>query len=766
MLAGATDTRIDRMALVRRHNVIRTALDRKSPMQVGNGEFAFGMDITGLQTFVPFNTMSQWGWNSFAPPIGQTRKDFQGQVWDTHGRQVRYPAPDPLHPELSTWMAGNPHRINLGRLGLILKKSDGSIASADDLKHPNQHLDLWTGTVTSKFELEGQKVVVTTLAHPTSDSIAVEVISPLVAKGQLAAFLECPDDDGRQFADYVGSSTHPVPLQIVGNHPGRMDAYRALGNNSYHVSLAWQGDATFHAAPKSKALPLRIVKAEFGAKDRWMEVTDVVEKYVQNGTLAISGGNWMGPDPYLGQTKTLRVKYLLDGKPGYTEAQEGEELLINIATDRNRLYLQPGTKSDRLAFVCAYSTKPLPASLPTFKSTIIACQKQWPAYWKSGGAIDLSGSKDPRWKELERRIVLSQYLMKVNEAGSLPPQESGLVNNGWFGRFHMEMNWWHAAHWAVWNRWNELDRNLVIYKNLLPMATKTAHDEGYSGARWPKCIGPDFLEWPHEIHSFLIWQQPHPIFFAELDYRAHPTQATLKKWLPVVEASADFMASYAFWDPATKRYVLGPPLFVASENTDPKTTMNPTFELGYWRFGLRTAQTWHKRLGLAPKPEWSKVLKGLSPLPQQEGLYVLHEGVKDMWTKWTFEHPALTAVLGMLPGDGVDRAVMRRTFDRVVATWDFNHTWGWDFPMLAMCAAKVGEPERAVELLLHPSAGFQFDSMGLATGGPYPYFPANGGLLYAIALMSEGWDGSVGRAPGFPKNGMWKVRYEGLAKAP
>lgn len=60
---GCSD--IDREALVRRHDVVTTGTDPKSPAQVGNGEFAFGVDITGLQTFVPFNTMAQWGWHSF-----------------------------------------------------------------------------------------------------------------------------------------------------------------------------------------------------------------------------------------------------------------------------------------------------------------------------------------------------------------------------------------------------------------------------------------------------------------------------------------------------------------------------------------------------------------------------------------------------------------------------------------------------------------------------------------------------------------------------
>jgi hypothetical protein len=356
--------------------------------------------------------------------------------------------------------------------------------------------------------------------------------------------------------------------------------------------------------------------------------------------------------------------------------------------------------------------------------------------------------------------------MKVNEAGSLPPQESGLVNNGWFGKFHLEMYFWHAAHWALWNRWPELNRSLSFYQKLLPVAKQRAKEEGFLGARWPKCLGPNFVEWPHPIHSFLIWQDPHPIFFAELDYRAHPTQATLKKWLPVVEATADFLASYAFFDKMSQRYVLGPPLHLVSENTDPPNTQNPTFELGYWRFGLRTALAWRSRLGLPPRPAWSKVLAGLAPLPVQQGVYVLHQRVKDMWTKFNFEHPGLTGAYGWLPGDGVNVATMRQTLSKVLATWNFNRTWGWDFPMLAMDAARLAEPEQAINFLMTAAPGFQFDARGLATGGPFPYFPANGGLLYAVAFMAAGWEGAPHRrSPGFPSK-TWKVRYENLSVAP
>jgi hypothetical protein len=39
---------IDRHALVTRHNVVLTGVDILSPLSVGNGEFAFTADVTGL----------------------------------------------------------------------------------------------------------------------------------------------------------------------------------------------------------------------------------------------------------------------------------------------------------------------------------------------------------------------------------------------------------------------------------------------------------------------------------------------------------------------------------------------------------------------------------------------------------------------------------------------------------------------------------------------------------------------------------------------
>ena len=679
--------KIDRKAVVERHRIITTSTNPKSPAQVGNGEFAFGVDITGLQTFVPFNTLSNWSWHSFALPEGQRIEDFKGVTLDTHGRMIKYNIQNNDQPAMSSWLAGNPHRFNLGRIGLLILKSNGASATVDDLKNTRQEVDLWRGIIYSFFTLEGKPVAVKTACHPSKDVIGVTVRSDLIKKGQIKLFLDFPYPESKAFADYAGSyaqlNAHSSIIESQDDQS--VIIARKMDDTQYFVSLNWTTKARL-----------------------------------------LSGDTILSP---------------------------------------HRFYLDP-VQSNEISFACAFSPGKSIQPLLTATKVFAESSKAWPEYWKSGAAIDLSQSKDKRWKELERRIVLSQYIMRVNEAGTYPPQESGLVNNGWFGRYHFEMIWWHGVHYALWNRWELFDKSLHVFRDFLPTSKVRAKGQNYKGARWPKCTADFDRDWPHPIHALLIWQQPHPIYFAELDYRLHPTRETLEKWREIVLETADFMADFAFYEKSDDRYILGPPIYIVSENTKPEITCNPCFELGYWRFGLRTAQIWKERLGLSRDQKWDDVLKKLSPLPQVDGVYVTHENLDNMWTKYTYEHPALIGTYGMLPGDGVDTICFKKTVDKVISAWDFNRTWGWDFPMIAMAAARTGNPELAVNMLLHSSKGFQFDEHGLATGGPFPYFPSNGGLLTAVAMMAAGWDGSKGSAPGFPKNGQWIVHSEKFNRMP
>src|SRR5208282_6348185 len=71
----ASAGQIDRQALVTRHNVVLHRFDAGNPLTVGNGGFAFTVDVTGLQTFpeafeqtTPLGTLSDWGWHTAPNP--------------------------------------------------------------------------------------------------------------------------------------------------------------------------------------------------------------------------------------------------------------------------------------------------------------------------------------------------------------------------------------------------------------------------------------------------------------------------------------------------------------------------------------------------------------------------------------------------------------------------------------------------------------------------------------------------------------------------
>ena len=166
LMLAANAQPIDREALVKRHNPTATKLDPLSPFSVGNGEFAFTADITGLQTFcepndagIALHTQSQWGWHSFPNPNGYKLQDAF-QDFEVHGRKVPYAGL--ANSPAGKWLRENPHRLDHGRIGLILKKGNGSPAKPEDLSQIKQTLDLWSGILTSEFEFDSQPVKIRT----------------------------------------------------------------------------------------------------------------------------------------------------------------------------------------------------------------------------------------------------------------------------------------------------------------------------------------------------------------------------------------------------------------------------------------------------------------------------------------------------------------------------------------------------------------------------------------------------------------------------
>lgn len=411
------------------------------------------------------------------------------------------------------------------------------------------------------------------------------------------------------------------------------------------------------------------------------------------------------------------------------------------------------------------------AQAPAAATVFDASARHWQRFWQQGAAIDFAGSLDPRAPELERRVVLSQYLTAVQMGDTLPASESGLTTSTWYGKHHTEMVWWHTAHFAVWGRPEFTARTLSWYQRTLPAARAVAQERGLSGARWMKMTGPGGRESPGG-NPLIVWNQPHAIHLAELLYRADPTPATLARYRELVFDTAEGMASMLHWEAAGQRYVLGPPLWIAQEIYDQRTSMNPAYELSYWARGLEIAQQWRERLGLARDAGWEQKRTHLSPLPVKDGKYVALESNPDTWDNVDsrHDHPSFLMALGQLPGDGVDRDTMRRTLHAVLSTWDWKtKIWGWDYPMIAMTAARLGETQAAVDVLLKTDGpNNRYTGAGHNTNTNLPvYLPGNGALLAAVALMAGGWDGApAGNAPGFPRDGQWVIKAEGFQRLP
>lgn len=350
--------KIDRRSVVSLFNPTRNASNPQTPMQVGNGNFAFGVDVTGLQTFLPFATMSSWGWKNDSLPVGRTTADvesYRGIIIDNHGLQVQYDFGG--EKTIETWLIQNPNRLNLARIGLLFLGESGgpSNLTENDLSNVHQVLDLWTGVIKSTFNLNGVPISIKTVSSQSSDSVAITITSQLLADGRLGLFIDFPWNDGKQKfkAPFVGDFTSAA------NHT------TVLSSDHLGARITHQTDAFIYHS-------------------------------------------------------------LLSGD---------EAKVTRDSPTSHRYSIHPVRKSNEFSIVVSFAPDPVTLGPLEPEQVHRSSKTVWNKFWQTEGFIDLTGSSDPRARELQRRIILSRYLMRVNEAGDSPPQESGLVNNGWVGAF-------------------------------------------------------------------------------------------------------------------------------------------------------------------------------------------------------------------------------------------------------------------------------------------------------------------------------------------
>ncbi|WP_429461026.1 hypothetical protein [Microbacterium sp. ZKA21] len=692
---------IDRRAVIARHRIRRTEIDAEAPLSVGNGEFAFTADATGLQTFAdwhsraaaraadrsatPLGTQSQWAFHWAPNPDGVTLEDTMEPFARPDGAIVTHPtaydwrlteaqAREQQPAGYYYWV--NPQRLHLGRLAFrITDPTTGHVVDdPGQLTDTEQVLDLWTGTLDSAFSVGGKRTTTTTAVHPVRDLLAVASHSELFAAGAATVRLS--------FAS---------------------------------VQDTWEADEDW-SRPDGHESVITVLP------DDTVEISRQVDAASYSVRLRARGCRVEVPEPHI----------------------------VELVPETDRIELV-------VEFTPTESTAPLPSAQDVFD----AAAAHWEAHWTTGAFIDLDGSTDQRAAELERRIVLSQYLTAIQCAGSLPPQESGLVCNSWGGTFHLEMHWWHAAHFALWGRPGLLERSLAWYREVLPTARANAARLGYPGARWPKHVGPEGIESPNEIGALLVWQQPHPISYAELVYRANDDDpSVLEQYADLVDETAEFLAALLWWEEGTAH--LAPPIMPAQERYDAATTWDPTFELAYVWWGLTTASEWRRRRGADVPTHWQHAIDAIAPLPvSAEGRYEAVRGDTSL-----IDHPSLLGAFGFVPPTPlVDAPTMSRTLDMVLDEWDWNATWGWDYPLIAMCATRLGRLDVAFDSLLRPLPRNRHLSNGHNFQVPNRlplYLPGNGGLLAAVAMLATDDDGR-------PRTDLpdgWRLRAEGFPARP
>jgi hypothetical protein len=648
-------------------------------MQVGNGNFVFNADVTGLQSIKPFNTLSSWGWHTSPHPSARAvkRANTNGLVelldcaW-LHGKAlIKGSLPGKTEQVLGSqeqsetvedWQQRNPHRINLARIGLLW---NGREMQQSQVSEVNQVLEMQTGILKSSFVIQNHTVEVDTVVSPLFDVVAFWIRSNALIDGSLQFFIE-----------------YPYPKEAAKFETSYMGLWNATNRQKTSIETWGQSAEISHSI---------------------------------DDTTYFTNVRWSTQRPILQFARRLpRQRYVLN-------SSDIVEMSASVRFSQ---------KSE--------------AFTPSFDDVRADAKHWWKTYWDSGAFVDCTATKNLRAKELQRRVILSQYLMAVNAAGEDPPQESGLVSNSWYGKFQLESIWWHLAHWERWNKWERIGTVIPsIYQKLLNSARKRAtHNTTSSedGSEAGKTITGETL----------LLQQPHMFYFAELEWLQFPVPRTLAKWKDILSDTAELMIAATKWNASTNTYNLTLPMPLGGTKWQIEYAKNPIFELAYWRFAFGVAIEWHKRQNTTVPEKLQHVYQHLPSYPTQYYPYIQPD-----------IYPSIAGIVGFLPPTS---SLNTATSQNIIM--NFTHRplnlSGKGLSLLAMAAVRMGAADISIDLLLDPSFGFDDVGMPMTEverGIFIPYFPSSGGLLMTVAMLANGWSQNEGNH--WPKE--WICKAEGFS---
>ena len=838
---------IDRRAVVGRYPLLTdvvdgTLLDPADVFTLGNGDFAFNVDATGLQTFntsfatrgpaLDLNTLSSWAFHS-TPGINDGTADGRNAALRLFNFTT-FPTPTGAHTvrpitlatdnnnsgQFSQWSMSNPHRVGLGQLSFrVLRPSaiaDPPEANWETVTNIRAALDTWTGAFTSSFVLAPQQgtdpfcvetgesgAIVLQCAQPNATIATIIFASfgaPLAGCPSPIYNASCTAPNSTAVIESLclGQNSCSIPSGdsfwgdpcrwtpkrlVVQAHCNSGGGYRSDGIGSgprddvLNSTFAVTVNTTVHpdvdlvamqltcvrltgsqACPTALRLALPFADGRWGASaNNWdssldsQHQTDVVASSASSIELAhymddfIQSVRCDWSDATWTMSRTAVHGFTLVPPP---DAAAATVQLSCLFAPMGAQY--PVGNIGGPSYVAAKAAATLSllrgaSPLPFFEPAVRnAAAAMWASFWSSGSAVDLAGATggaNADAKELERRVVLSQYLTRAHSAGMTPPQETGLLSNSWSGRFHLEMRWWHQAHFPLWGRPDFLDRSHAFYFELLQNATSLATQQGFRGARWQKMLalanrhnrssaisvpwlgeaagwrppspsdeGGLLLLWEsaNGINPVLTWNSGPVIWLANAIRIATnaskgeaAAQAMVERLAPLVLATADCIVDMPFFNESSGYFELGPPTLGAEEMGDFMRIRKPVFETVYFASVLDVANDWRELLGLARDAKYDAVASGLGGLPldpaQSVPTYSFNAeatccynatcppgrfGGRDQCSVQS-GHPSPAAVLGLLDGRrfgdryGVDAAAANATVAAITYSWQWSNGGGW-----------------------------------------------------------------------------------------
>ena len=594
-------------SFIKKFDIVHTSYETKNPLTIGNGNFAFTCDVTGLQTFykeyttIPLCTLSNYHWGE---------RNVQGELPYKAYRKASNHKIVSYMTDVSSkdynFFRDDVFKFDIFKLVLCDK---GNPVNHESITNIHQRLYLYEGRIQSEFYYKNEKIVVETKIPQNHNNLIIKIKTKFKGLSICCLFLN-PDS---------------------GKHCG----------------------------------------------------VGIDENYT------------------IDETKIYR-----------------QEAIVDYA-----VFYKTNMKREGLSFLIENSS-----------ILMLSLDDDFEDDFAMGEYFEKAKSIDTEDDELNRRMVLSLYLMKVNTLGIYPPAETGLTCNSWYGKFHLEMHLWHHLGLIRFGLYSYVLPSLNWYLSIYESSKRRAEEQGYCGIRFPKMTDFRGLDTPSNIGCLLIWQIPHLFVILDEIMKQDIKAICLEKWLPTLKGLIDFMSSFYYLRDG--KYHLDSPLIPANENVKCDCD-TPIFEECYTIHAFEIFKRWKKEYHYEyDTSKIDHIIMNYAPLEIQNDCYEAYLGCSSTYTEYNFDHPMMVGMYSYFESSIVDPVIIKNTLYKIIECWNLDAVWGWDFPMLSMVANRLGDKELAIRILKMNLAKNTYLKNGHNPQLPKKelpiYLPGNGAFLLAL----------------------------------